>query len=142
MSGPDLRQRAAAAQETKDAAKDKRFKLGKQDCFLMVRAHLVRMGAAVAEFGNVGSYHSPTGARRKLQRAGYADLHAAMDAHFVRIPPAAALIGDVIALEGEEGVGALTVYLGNGRVLGFHETSEFACILQPNAYEAAWRIIA
>lgn len=136
----DLKARAAAAQATRRAIETKPWKLSRNDCFVMLRAHLVRMGCAVPEFGNVGAYHTPVGARRKLVRAGYPDLLAAMDAHFARIPPASAWLGDVIALEGEEGIGALTIYVGNGRVCGFHQDCETGCVMQPEAYVAAWGI--
>ncbi len=63
-----------------------------------------------------------------------------MDDHFERVPPAAAWTGDVIAMPGLEGPGALAVALGGGRVLGYHEDAVGAAVLQPSEYVAAWRV--
>jgi hypothetical protein len=143
-----LTQRVAAAQATLKAYKDQPFKFGTADCFQMVRTHAVRMECAVREWGQVGPYHSVLGGQRRLAKAGHANLIAAMDAHFARIAPAAALPGDVVALPGQEGPGALTVALGNGRVLGWHEDAPGACVMQPKTYHtddkglAAWRVVS
>jgi len=139
--------RAEAASATKKAFEGKRFKPGKHDCAQMVmKFHLRAMGRPVPHFAQHGPYSSIAGGVRQLRKLGYVDLIAAMDAHFPRIPPARASIGDVIALPGEAGPGAVTVALGNGRVLGYHQEAPGACVLQPTLYHedekghAAWRI--
>lgn len=134
-----LERRAAAAQATLDRFKDVPFEFGRRDCAQLVKFHLRRLGHQV-RVAKAGSYSSLLGARRALRRLGHADLLELMDARFARIAPAAALVGDVIALPGTDGLGALTVYVGNGRVLGFHEEVVGATVLQPSDYVAAWRV--
>lgn len=135
-----MERRARAAQATLDKFKDKPFKFGKYDCGQMVRFHLRCIGRPVKS-AKAGSYHSLLGAQRALKRLGYESLIDLMDAHFPRIAPAAAVVGDVIAMPGLEGPGALTVAVGNGRVLGYHEDAVGAVILQPSDYVAAWRVL-
>ena len=48
--------------------------------------------------------------------------------------PAAAVVGDIVELPGEPPFGALSVAVGNGRVLGYHQDAEGAEILQPTAF--------
>ena len=99
------------------------------------------MGRPIKEASKAGQYHSIAGGVRWLRKMGYDSLIALMDAHFERIAPAAALPGDVIAMPGMEGPGALTIALGEGRVLGYHEDAIGAVVMQPSEYLAAWRIV-
>lgn len=131
--------RAAAAQATLDKFKDRPFEFGKRDCAQLVKFHLRQLGCPI-RCAKAGSYNSLLGARRALKRLGHADLLELMDASFARVPPAAALIGDLIAMPGEGELGALTVYVGNGRVLGYHQDALGATVLQPSEYVAAWRM--
>ena len=88
-----------------------------------------------------GSYSSARGAARALVRLGVKDLCEAMDLlGLPRIAPAMALPGDIIALAGPEGP-ALTVAVGNGRVLGFYEAAGVCTVLQPHEYLTAWSAI-
>lgn len=135
--------RVAAAQATLDRWKGVPFALGRADCARMVAFHLRQLGLRV-RVGKAGAYASPLSARRALIRAGFASLPDALDQHGLpRIPPAAAIAGDVLQLpadddEGADGIGALCVALGNGRVLGWHPDAEGAVVMQPGAFEAAW----
>jgi hypothetical protein len=135
-----LERRRDAAQKTLDRFKGKPFQLGKNDCGRMVAFHLRAIGRPV-KVAKAGSYHSLLGATRALKRLGFASLPDLMDAHFERIPPAAALVGDVVSMPGMEGPGALTVAMGNGRVIGWHEDHVGAVVMQPVETLAAWRII-
>jgi cell wall-associated NlpC family hydrolase len=56
-----------------------------------------------------------------------------------RIAPAAALPGDLVQMPGDDTIGAMTIYVGNGRVLGYHEAVEGAVVMQPVEMVAAWR---
>jgi hypothetical protein len=136
-----LQKRVAAAQATLDRFKDQPFKFGKHDCAQLVRWHLRAIGKPAKVAAKAGSYHSLAGGMRALQKLGYKDLIAAMDDHFERIPAAAALPGDVIAMPGIEGPGALTIALGNGRVVGYHEDAPGATVLQPIEMITGWRVI-
>jgi hypothetical protein len=44
-------------------------------------------------------------------------------------------------LPGEDALDALVVALGNGRVLGWHPDAAGAEVLQPLAFESAWRVL-
>ncbi|TCP30688.1 hypothetical protein [Sphingomonas sp. BK235] len=136
----ELVRRVAAAQATLNGARDKPFRLGRNDCARMVAGHLRRMGHQV-RLPTSGSYASLKGAVKALAARGYADLPAAMDGMgFERIAPAAALPGDVLALPAESPIGCLAVVLNNGRACGFVEDAVGAAVIQPVEYVAAWRI--
>src|SRR3546814_9353675 len=68
----------------------------------------MKIGCPLKIATKAGTYHSLLGAKKALAKIGYTDLIALMDDNFERIPPAAAMVGDVLALPGEEDLGALT----------------------------------
>lgn len=138
---PHLQRRVDAAQKTLDRFKGKPFKFGRWDCAQMVFFHLRAMGRPLKAAARAGSYHSLLGGVKQLKKAGHDDLVALMDSHLERIPPAAALAGDIVAMPGLEGPGALTVAMGNGRVLGYHEEAEGAVVMQPVEMVVAWRVL-
>jgi hypothetical protein len=135
----NLQQRVKAAQRTLDAFKEHEFEWGRYDCGQMVFYHLRRLGRRVA-FAPVGSYDSALGAKRVLKAAGVETMAGLLDKWGLpRIAPAAALVGDLIQLPGDADIGALTVYVGNGRVLGYHESAVGAVAMQPLEMLTAWR---
>jgi hypothetical protein len=136
-----LQKRVAAAQATKDQFYGKELKFGRGDCAQMIRSHARRIGKPIKEFARATPYTTLAGGLKALKRAGYDSLAALMDAHFERIPPAAALPGDILELPGEGPPGALAVAMGNGRVLAYHQDAVGAAILQPTEYVAAWRVL-
>jgi hypothetical protein len=137
----EMERRVAAAQKTLDRYKDRPFSFEKGcDCGKLTAFHLRQMGRPIP-IAKAGSYKSLLGAQRALRRLGFNSLEELMDAHFERVPPAAAWVGDVIAMRGQEGPGSLTVAVGNGRVLGFHEDYVGAVVMQPAETLAAWRIL-
>lgn len=135
----DLVGRVAATQATLDKFKGKPFAWGDADCARMVIQHLKNMGAPIRLAG-VGDYKTAIGAKRALGRLGFKTLADALDSHSLRIPPAAAVVGDVIQGEGDDQFGALGVAVGNGRMLGWHEDAAGAVVLQPVRSLAAWRV--
>lgn len=141
MSDLAMVRRVAAAQATLDRFKDRPLKLGYEDCVRMTAFLLRRLGRRV-KLPPAGSYRTIKGAKKALQARGFADLGAAIDSFgFERIAPAAAIVGDVLMLPAENELGALTVALGNGRVLGYHPDSLGAAVLQPLLFDAAWRVL-
>lgn len=136
-----IQRRVASAQKTLDRFKDKPFKFGRNDCAQLVRFNLKLLGHPMKKAAKAGSYHSLIGAQKAIKRVGYDNLIAMMDDHFERIPAAAALPGDVVAMPGVEGPGALTVAMGNGRVLGYHEDAAGAVVLQPSETITGWRVL-
>ncbi|MBB3910831.1 DUF6950 family protein [Sphingomonas desiccabilis] len=139
MSAPLRRQQAAQA--AVDRFKGQPLAYGKNDCVRLAAFVLRKMGHR-PQLARAGTYSNALGAARALQRAGFEDLAAAVDAlGLPRIAPAAAWVADLVLLpaDGPFG-GALSVAVGNGRVLGYHEDVEGADILQPVKYLAAWRV--
>lgn len=134
--------RVAAAQQTLDHFKGKPFKWGRYDCAAMVAWHLRAIGAPVKQAAKAGSYHSLVGAQRALKRLGYATLAEMADAHFERIAPAAAWVGDLIEIPAEDRnpLGCFMVALTNGRVVGYVDGAIGAAVLEPVEYVAAWRV--
>lgn len=136
-----LEVRTAAAQATLSRFLDQPFQWGKNDCARMVAYHLRKLGYPV-QLAKAGTYKSAIGARRALQRLGFGHLREAVDSYGLsRIPPAAAIIGDVIELPADDALGALGVALGNGRVLAYHQDAVGAVVIQPTGYVTAWRSI-
>jgi len=137
---PEAELRRAAAQATLDTYRDVPFKYGKRDCVRMAAFHLRRLGYQVI-LPTADSYRSERSALKALRSRGFNNLMEAVDAHGLqRIPPAAAVMGDIIAVPGEGEFGAaLHVALGNGRTVGYHQDLIGAGVLQPIEYVAAWR---
>ncbi|MCG7350015.1 DUF6950 family protein [Sphingomonas sp. ACRSK] len=137
----ELLRRQHAAQAAVDRFKGQPLAYGKNDCVRLAAFVLRKMGHR-PQLAKAGSYSTALGAARALERSGFADLAAAIDAlGLPRIAPAAAWVADLILLpaEGPFG-GALSVAVGNGRVLGYHEDVDGADILQPVKYVVAWRV--
>ena len=134
--------RGVATQATADRFKDKPFAWGKYDCSRLVAFHLKQFGHSVS-LSKYGAYSSAIGAQRVLAKAGYktlADVMADLGLH--EIAPAFATLGDVVELEGDSPLGALTVMLNNGRVLGWNEAAEGCVVLQPTEPPLrAWKVI-
>lgn len=140
MTDPLIR-RTRAAQKTLDKWSTRPMRLGSADCVRMVASHLRQLGYKV-RLPPSGSYRSPTGAAKALRAAGFSSIEAALDAQQLeRIAPAAAIVGDILMLDGGDRFGALTVAVGNGRVVGWHESvSGGATVMQPLEFKAAWRV--
>jgi len=135
-----LQRKVAAAQATLDRFKDRPFRFSRNDCVRMVAYHLRRLGHQV-RLPAAGSYASARSARAALDARGFATLSEGIDAlGFERIPPAAAVAGDIVELPGD-GLGSLNVALGNGRVVGFHQDAVGATVVQPIEWIAAWRVV-
>ncbi|MFZ3484216.1 DUF6950 family protein [Sphingomonas sp. 3-13AW] len=136
----ELLRRQRAAQATLDRFKGQPLIYGKNDCVRLAAFLLRKMGHR-PQLARAGSYKTALGAARALQRSGFEDLAAAVDAlGLPRIAPAAAWVADLVLLPaaGPFG-GALTVAVGNGRLIGYHEAIEGADILQPVEMLTAWR---
>jgi hypothetical protein len=136
-----LERRARATQKLLDDWKDRPFDWKTQShCLRLVVEHLRRMGYK-PPLSRAGSFKSALAAKGALKRAKVKTLAEAVDLMGLpRIPPAAALVGDIIELPGEAPFGALTVAVGNNRVLGWHADADGAVVMQPVEYIAAWRV--
>lgn len=137
-----LAQRQRAVQACIDRFVGKPFRWGVADCVRLARHDLHAMGVKTAMLKGV-AYRSELGAARALKAAGHADLIAAVDAMgFVRVPPARAWMGDLMALPCEDGRepwgAALVVAKGDGAVIGFQ--GGFGVEMRPTAFTCAWRV--
>ena len=136
---PEMLRRVVAAQATLDHFKGKPFSIGTRDCVCLVAFHLRKLGYKI-KLPPAGSYRSWRTGSKALRERGYATLPDALDAlGLMRIAPAAALVGDIIQMPADHEIGALTVALSNGRVLGFHEDVVGAVAMQPQRTIMAWR---
>ena len=127
---------------------------GRFDCAKLALFVAREMGHRVG-VSSFGQYKTPAGARAALARNDFTDLPELVDAlGFERIAPAACLPGDLIGflpepdpenpLPGDD-LTALAVYVGNGRILGFHAASGVCQVLRPDLSRAAvppiaWRL--
>lgn len=132
-----LIERVQATQRTVDVFKGKTFVDGKSDCIqLVVVTHARHMGRRI----KVPRYGDAKSAAEALRTLGFTTLGEAMDHYFTRIEPVRAMAGDILEMPGANGFSALAVCVGNGRVLGFHESIPHCDVLQPVLVSAAWRI--
>jgi hypothetical protein len=132
--------RAAAAQACMDRFAWKQGEPGVRDCGKLAAHAMHQMGRKAGLL--TGSRHSTwAGALKYIRRKGFKNLVELMDATGLeRIPPAAALPGDIVGLPDGDGFGcSLTVSIGNGRVLGF-DASGMCQPLEPFQFVAAWRV--
>ncbi|MEI9964372.1 MAG: hypothetical protein WDM92_06370 [Caulobacteraceae bacterium] len=131
-------ERVAATQATLDLWSGRQFAWGRADCWKLTASHLRRMGRNPRN-ARIGRYASLLGARRALKRLQFTDIAAMIDdLGLMRIAPAAATAGDLLALQGDVEIGTLAVALGNGRALAFWEDG--VCrVVRPRAWLAAWR---
>lgn len=132
----NLMERVRATQKTVDGFKGKTFADGKADCIQLVLCHARHMGRKI----KVPRYGDVKSAADVLRGLGFSTLGEAMDHHFTRISPVNVLAGDILEMPGTNGFSSLAVAVGNGRVLGFHESVPHADILQPVIVSGAWRI--
>ncbi|MES3154338.1 DUF6950 family protein [Sphingomonas faeni] len=140
----ELARRTAAVEATRAHFAGKPFAWGKVDCAKIGAFHLRQMGRHDAlGLSRAGTYRSALSARRALARAGHESLSAALDSiGLVRIPPAAALPGDIVLTPGTDDWEALGIIAGNDAVLSFHEDADgldYARVFDWSAAEA-WRV--
>lgn len=137
---PALLQRQAAAQAAVKRFKGKRHRIGSNDCARMAAFTLRKLGRKV-ELPKAGDYSSLRGGLKILKAMGHDGLEAALDAMgLTRIPLALALPGDIIGVPGDDGWMALWIALPGGRALGYHASSDVACIIQPTLTDCiVWR---
>ncbi|WP_267395586.1 MULTISPECIES: hypothetical protein [unclassified Sphingomonas] len=140
MSEHHMLRRVAAAQATLDEFRGEPFRWGHSDCSRLVAAHLRRLGYKV-RLPAKGSYGTARAAMKQLRGRGFATLADALDGMGLeRIPPAAALVGDIVQGASGDAFGALGVLLDNGRLVGYHEHADGAAVLQQVDLAAAWRV--
>lgn len=138
----EIERRRNAAQATLDHFRDRPFAWGRYDCAKMLAFHLRQYGRRIHLLAKAGSYSSAIGAKAALRRLGVESLPELLDLHLTRIPPAAAVIGDIVSGEGDDPLGTVGIVLGNGAILGYSEDAPGAGPLRSHAkhLDAAWRV--
>lgn len=112
-----------------------------RDCAYMVRHALHLLGRRVGN-GKLPTYASDAAGIKALRKMGHANLIEAVDAlGLVRIPPLAALPADIIALPSDHPMGALSIAVGNGRLLAYLDGERGAVVIEPKAMICAWRAL-
>lgn len=144
-----LARRVAATQEIVDGWRDRPFVWGTADCARLAAAMLTRLGWKPG-LARGGYYKSALGAAKAFRRAGFADAAEWMDdVGLLRIPPAAALPGDILGFghpDQATRVG-LSIAVGNTRAFGFFEAADGVArcnvfapkMAQPSVEYLAWR---
>lgn len=135
--------RAAATQACMDRFAFKPVEPGSRDCGKLAAHALHGMGrSAKLLTGRRGKTWAS--ALAYIHRQGFASLTEMVDAMGLqRIPPAAALPGDLIALPAleEDAFGcSLAVALDNGRVLALNAASGLIEPMVPRLFICAWRL--
>lgn len=134
------RQKAAQATLNKFSKSSFSFENG-SDCGKMAAFIAKQLGVKIP-LAKLGKYKTVLGARAALRKAfGTDTVTGVADKYFPRINPSEAIIGDLVEIEGDGPLGTLTVYLGNGLVIGYHEDHEGAVPARVINPLAAWRII-
>ena len=133
--------RMEAAQACIDRFSGKPYEPGKRDGVQMARHLLHHLGRRVGQ-GKLPTYTSEKRGIVALRRMGFSTLIEAMDSfNLPRIAPAAALAGDIVAMESLCPLGDLAIAVGNGRLLGYLDGHEGAVVYTPHQFLAAWRTI-
>jgi hypothetical protein len=119
----DLIKRVSATQQTIDTWLDEQFQWGTADCGQMVGSHLETCGFETP-LSNAGAYKTELGAKRAMKKLGASSMEDFLDKlGFERIPPASALVGDVVGFPGgvdeDHAWTALGVHVGTDRIVGF-----------------------
>lgn len=133
--------RQAAVQACMDRFAGLSVEPGVRDCGRLA-AHVLHGMGRSAKLLNASRHKTWAGALRYLAKAGFADLPALIDAMGLeRIPPAAALPGDLIAMPSDDAFGcSLAVALDNGRILGLNAATNRIEPMIPHLFVCAWRV--
>jgi len=136
----ELERRALAVRNTQARFEGKPFDWTKQaTCIHLLRHHAANMGHSVPI---VPKFRSALVAKRALLTTGWQTLPALLDSMFKPIPPAFALVGDVMALPGDSEFEAIVIRAGVNKWIGWHEDASGCTVISAdmNAAIGAWRL--
>jgi hypothetical protein len=108
-------------------------------CIHLVRYHASKAGHKLPKVPRI---RSALAAKRVLKEMGHESLCDLMDAHFERIPPAFLRVGDVMAVEGDQGLDALWIRVSPTKFFGWHDAGPNCEMIYVDLSLAigAWRI--
>ncbi|GLK49485.1 hypothetical protein GCM10017620_24580 [Brevundimonas intermedia] len=140
--------RKRAAEACRARFHQKPYKPGVRDCPLLALHDLRHVGVSVP-FAKGLKWKDETEGLRILKGLGFSNLYEALDSlGLPRIAPAMARTADLVALPTTHKLGALSVFMGNGAHLGFHDLSPNAEIItnltefvRDDLGPCAWRVI-
>lgn len=134
-----IEKRAIALNETQKKFGAKPFKWGGCDCAKILSFHLRQFGHKTPK---TGGYRSAIGAKKRLGELGFDTLPDLVDSLGLEaIPPAFAILGDVVSFESDDPIGGLGIVWGNGNMMAFHESVLTPVIMTMGKIDKAWKVI-
>lgn len=134
----DLIQRMELTEETRQRFFGKRFSWGTCDCAKIAAFHARRFGWKVPTTGEYRSYRT---ARQAIKKLGFDTIPEVVAAIGMKeIPPAYAMVGDIVSFASDADIGAVGIVIGNNNMLAFHESVETAAIISMGMIDKAWSI--
>lgn len=139
---PDLLRRQKAVQETMEKYRSRPFDWrSKATCLHMARFHLRRMGRKPPPMPQVGSLLAAKKALKERDWLNVADMLDGIGLE--RIAPAMMLLGDLVAIESEDGIGSIFVAAGPNKIIGWCVEQEGLAVVDlaaPENLKGAWRV--
>ncbi len=136
----EAQKRVAATIATDKRFRDKPFDWSKQaTCVHLMRFHAAQMGH---DMPIVPRFRSALGAKKALKGLGYDNLPDLLDYYFTPIPPAFMRVGDLMAVDGEQGWHSILIKGDKRKFLGWHEVADGCTIIDVDmsTSEKAWRL--
>ena len=134
----DLIERMELTEATRQKFFGKRFSWGTCDCAKIATFHARKFGWKVPTTGEYRSYRTAKQALKKLGVESIPEIITATG--FKEIPPAYAMVGDIVSFASDAEIGAVGIVIGNGNMLAFHESVETAAIISMGMIDKAWSI--
>lgn len=137
-----LHERAVATTAVVDRFRKKPFDWrGSATCIHVARAQMRALGHRPPA---IPQFRSAIGARKALNRMGFADLSAALDSLLPRIAPAAMWVGDLAIMPGGAGFDAIVICAGLN-VFGYHDDDPALGLVpivpaEDGQFLGAWRL--
>ena len=133
-----LNERAEATQKVVLKFRDKPFDWRTTaTCIHLARAQAAALGHSLPV---VPHFRSALGARKALKAAGADSLPELLDRFFPRIPAAAAIVGDLVTIQGEADFDSITVHSGGQKILGWHRGVSGMVPIEASEFTGAWRL--
>lgn len=137
---PELERRRRATERTRLKYLDKKFDWARwRHCIALARYQAVQMGHRPPPIRPI---RGPVSAKRELKKRGCASVIELLDGQFPRIAPAQMLLGDLGAFPGTDGLNAIGVCAGPGRMLCWREDHPVLAVLivDLDEFDASWRL--
>lgn len=137
---PELERRRRATERTRQKYLDTEFDWKRwHHCIALARYQAVQMGHRPPPIRPI---RGPVSAKRELARRGHESAIGLLDSLFPRIAPAQMLLGDLAAVEGTDGLDAIMVNVGPGRLMGWHAEKPTLAVVIVDLAEisASWRL--